>query len=125
MIEMDDDAFADMVARSVEALPEQYRAQIANVSFAIEDWARPEDYALRNLSPGSTLLGVYRGIPLTRRGHGYNMVLPDTIVIFRGPLMRMARDAADLDERVAHVVRHEIAHYFGISDERLREIGAY
>ena len=53
------------------------------------------------------------------------MTLPDRIAIFSGPLQRMARDEADLAERVGHVVRHEIAHYFGISDERLREIDAY
>jgi predicted Zn-dependent protease with MMP-like domain len=125
MVEIGDDEFEAMVAGAVDALPEQYRDQIANVAFAVEEWAQPGDYALRGLPRGSTLLGVYRGIPLTQRGRGYNMVLPDTIVIFRGPLVRLARDLADLEERVAHVVRHEVAHYFGISDERLREIGAY
>ncbi len=53
------------------------------------------------------------------------MALPDRIVIFRQPIQRLATSAADLSERVRHVVRHEIAHYFGISDERLREIDAY
>lgn len=125
MVEIDGDEFEAMVVRAVDALPERYRDQIANVAFAVEDQAQPGDYALRALPAGTTLLGVYRGIPLTRRGRGYNMVLPDTIVIFRGPLVRLARDLADLEERVAHVVRHEVAHYFGISDERLREIGAY
>jgi predicted Zn-dependent protease with MMP-like domain len=53
------------------------------------------------------------------------MALPDTIVIFQLPIQRMARDEADLERRVARVVRHEIAHYFGISDERLHELEAY
>jgi predicted Zn-dependent protease with MMP-like domain len=53
------------------------------------------------------------------------MTLPDTIVIFQQPIMRLARDEADLEQRVRHVVHHEVAHYFGISDARLHELGAY
>jgi predicted Zn-dependent protease with MMP-like domain len=118
------DEFEEMVRRGVEALPDEFRERIANVEFAVEERARPSDYA-RETPAGATLLGVYRGVPLTRRGAHYNMIAPDRIVIFRQPLQRIARDAADLEERVHHVVRHEVAHYFGISDERLREIGAY
>ena len=68
---------------------------------------------------------MYRGIPLTKRGSHYNMAMPDRSVIFRQPLQQLAFDQRDLADRVAHVVRHEVAHYFGISDERLREIDAY
>lgn len=114
-----------MVAEAVHGLPEEFRERIANVEFVVEEWARPEDFARMDLAPGSTLLGVYRGVPLTKRGAHYNMAVPDRIAIFMGPLARMARDEADLAERVGRVVRHEIAHYFGISDERLREIDAY
>ena len=114
-----------MVERAVEELPEQFRGQIDNVSFAVEEVATPMDLARMRLPRGATLLGVYRGVPLTRRGARYHMALPDTIVIFRQPIQRMARDEDDLYERVSRVVRHEVGHYFGISDDRLREIGAY
>ena len=77
------------------------------------------------LPPGAELLGVYRGVPLPNRHSGYTMALPDRIVIFQTPVQRLARDEDDLRERVRHVVRHEIGHYFGISDARLREIDAY
>ena len=103
----------------------EFGERIANVEFVVEEWARPDDYGRTNSPAGSTLLGVYRGVPLTKRGVHYNMTVPDRIAIFSGPLMRMARDEVDLAERVGRVVRHEIAHYFGISDERLREIDAY
>jgi predicted Zn-dependent protease with MMP-like domain len=116
--------FEEMVRRGVEALPAEFRERIANVEFAVEETARAGDYAFA-VPRNATLLGVYRGVPLTRRGSHYNMATPDTIVIFRQPLQRMAGDASDLATRVYHVVRHEVAHYFGISDERLREIGAY
>ena len=125
MFEMDREAFAAMVLRALDGLPEKFRARVTNLDIAIEDAAPAEDYARTRTPPGSTLLGVYRGIPLTKRGTHYNMALPDTIVIFQQPIQRMARDEADLEERVRRVVRHEVAHYFGISDERLHELDAY
>ena len=114
-----------IVMAAVATLPDEFREQIANVEFGVEDWARTDDYARTTTPSGSTILGVYRGIPLTKRGSGYNMTLPDRIVIFQQPLQRLAADADDLADRVRHVVKHEIAHYFGISDDRLREIDAY
>lgn len=117
--------FSRWVLEAVEALPAAYRARLSNIDIAVEDWARPDDYARTGTPGGHTLLGVYRGVPLTRRTSGYHMVVPDTIVIFSGPLQRLAVDEDDLRSRIARVVRHEIAHYFGISDERLHELDAY
>ncbi|MBF6599686.1 MAG: metallopeptidase family protein [Dehalococcoidia bacterium] len=123
--EVDIETFEAMVAEAADALPEAFREQIANLEFSVEDWARPDDFA-RTLTPSQMmLLGVYRGVPLTKRGAYYNMTLPDTIVVFRQPLQRLAESEDDLRRRIAHVVRHEVAHYFGISDDRLREIDAY
>jgi predicted Zn-dependent protease with MMP-like domain len=122
--ELERSEFEAVVARSIDALPDDFRSQIANLEFSVEDWARPSDYGIRSPA-GSVLLGVYRGVPLTRRGAHYNFALPDSIVIFQQPLQRLARDEDDLIDRITHVVKHEVAHYFGISDERLREIDAY
>jgi len=74
---------------------------------------------------GQTLLGLYRGVPVTRRGLGYNMVPPDRIIIFQRPIELSSRSDDEIVERVGHVVRHEIAHHFGIDDEALRRMGAY
>ncbi len=126
MHEIDREQFEAIVTDAVRVLPDEFRERIANLEFSVEDWARPDDYARTEVPPhGSTILGVYRGIPLTKRNAGYNMTLPDRIVIFQQPLQRIASDADDLAGRIRHVVKHEIAHYFGISDERLREIDAY
>jgi predicted Zn-dependent protease with MMP-like domain len=125
MYEVEFEAFEAFVAEAVHGLPHEFRERIANVEFAVEDWARAEDFSRTKAPRGSTLLGVYRGIPLTKRGSHYNMAMPDRIVIFRRPLQQLAFGEDDLVERIAHVVRHEVAHYFGISDERLREIDAY
>jgi predicted Zn-dependent protease with MMP-like domain len=117
--------FEELVARALDELPEPFASALHNVEVVIED--RPSSVDLRStrVRPHCTLLGLYRGVPLSRRGAGYNLVTPDVIAIFREPIERLARDEADLEARVRRVVRHEIAHYFGISDERLRQIGAY
>jgi predicted Zn-dependent protease with MMP-like domain len=92
------------------------RAQISNVEVAVED--EPPH--------GRPLLGLYEGVPLTRRGGGYAGALPDKITIYRGPLERLyGGDPELLDRQIKHVVLHEIAHHFGISDERLIEIDRY
>jgi predicted Zn-dependent protease with MMP-like domain len=119
------ETFEKMVVAGIEALPPGFLEQLANLDFTVEDWATHEDYARTSTAPGSTLLAVYRGIPLTRRGRGYNMILPDRIVFFQQPIQRMASTEDELAERVTHIVRHEVAHYFGISDDRLRELEAY
>lgn len=124
MVEVDREAFAELVREAIEALPHEFRERL-DVDIVVEDVARPEDYARTRTPSGSTLLGVYRGVPLTRRGGHYNMAVPDRIAIFQRPIERLARDEDDLAVRVRRVVLHEVAHYFGISDERLREIDAY
>ena len=125
MHEVDRESFEALMADGVAARPAQFRQRIENLSFIVEDWAHPQDMQQTGTRAGSTLLGLYRGIPLTRRGSGYNLAMPDVIVLFQQPLQRIARDADHLEEIVAHTVRHEVAHYFGISDARLRELEAY
>ncbi len=125
MYKVDRETFEGLVTSAVEDLPDAFRDRITNLEFVVEDLASSEDYARVRGGRSGTLLGVYRGIPLPRRGRRYNMALPDRIVIFQQPIQRLARSEADLSDRVRHVVQHEIAHYFGISDDRLREIDAY
>ncbi len=122
---VDHEAFEALVDVAVAALPRYFRDRFENVSFLVEDWADSDDLALTGTTRGGTLLGVYRGVPLPQRTSGYNLTMPDVIVIFQEPLQRMARDADHLAALVEHTVRHEVAHYFGISDRRLRELGAY
>jgi predicted Zn-dependent protease with MMP-like domain len=71
------------------------------------------------------VLGLYHGIPLTKRGAGYAGVLPDTITLYRRTIEGLARDEDHLRSLIAHTVEHEVAHFFGISDDRLRDMDAY
>jgi predicted Zn-dependent protease with MMP-like domain len=108
--------FERLVQEAIESLPAELRARMSNVGIVVAD--EPPF--------GQPLLGLYEGIPLTRRGGYYGNVLPDKITIFRGPLERLyGHDADWLVEEVRRVVLHEIAHHFGISDERLVEIDRY
>jgi predicted Zn-dependent protease with MMP-like domain len=106
--------FERLVRNAIESLPEQFRTRLDNVEIVIED------------SPGNDhLLGHYHGVPLTKRGAHYSGMLPDKITIYRIPISKRARSPEDLAERVRRTVWHEIAHHFGISDDRLRDLGAY
>ena len=108
--------FHEYAAEAVESLPPELRAEMSNVDIVVE--AEPP--------PGERLLGLYQGVPLTRRGSGYAGVLPDKITIYRGPLVRLyGNDPERLRAEVKRVVLHEIAHHFGISDERLVELDRY
>lgn len=113
--------FYELVERAVEGLPHELARLLDNVAIVVDDWP---DFStpLVSSSPEETLYGLYEGVPLTERGAGYYGVLPDKITIFRGPLERdFTKD--ELEEQVRITVVHEIAHYFGFSEERLEELG--
>lgn len=114
--------FEELVRRALDSLPEELAERVDNIDVEVHDWPSAAQLASAGVPRGATLLGVYQGVPLTRRTSGYNLVAPDRIIIFQGPLERISHDDDDLVERVRATVVHEIAHHFGISDERLREI---
>jgi predicted Zn-dependent protease with MMP-like domain len=124
---MELDAFADLVAEAIDSLPEEFLERLENVQVDIEEWPSPEDLATVGLSPGDrrSLLGLYHGVPLTDRG-AYYMAFPDRITIYQKPIEAVAgQDEESVREHVRHTVIHEIAHYYGIDDDRLEELGAY
>ncbi len=109
--------FEDLVVDALAGLPEWVHRTMENVDVLVEDLP-PRG------QPG--LLGLYEGIPLSRRGLGYAGVLPDRITLFRRNIEREARGSDErLKDIVRHTVIHEIAHHFGISDDRLRELDVY
>jgi predicted Zn-dependent protease with MMP-like domain len=108
--------FPNAIAAALDSLPDDLRERLSNVEIVLEE----------EPPPGQPLLGLYQGIPLTRRTSGYSGALPDKISIYRGPLERLyGHDDALLETQVKRVVLHEIAHHFGISDERLVELDRY
>ena len=112
--------FEDLVARAVEALPEEFQFALENVDVVVQE--SPSRRQLAGVGRGMTLLGLYEGVPQTRRTESYGMVLPDRIIIFRGPILAMCRSEAEVEAEVGRVVRHEIAHHFGMEEDELRRI---
>ncbi len=108
--------FEELVAEAIDGLPPWVLDRLENVEVIVQDHPPPGQ-------PG--LLGQYHGIPLTRRGPGYSGVLPDTITLFRSTIERSARGDQELRRLIAHTMEHEVAHFFGISDDRLRDMDAY
>jgi predicted Zn-dependent protease with MMP-like domain len=118
-------AFEDLVTEAVDGLPSELREKMDNVQVVVEEWPDRETMRLAGISHPSQLLGFYHGIPLTERTHSYFLVAPDRISIYRQPILMRCHTPAQARDMVQRVVRHEIAHHFGISDEHLWEIGAY
>lgn len=108
--------FDDLVADALDSLPDDIAALMSNVAVVVEE----------EPPPGEPLLGLYHGVPLTRRSSWYGAVPPDKITIYEGPLERhFGHDPELLRRQVRRVVVHEVAHHFGISDERLTELDRY
>jgi predicted Zn-dependent protease with MMP-like domain len=119
------DRFERLVAEAIDSLPAPFATRLHNVEVVVEVWPSRRQLHDAETAPGDTLLGLYEGVPLTERGGGYGMVLPDKITIFQGPIEQMSATEAEVQAQVKHTVVHEIAHFFGISDEQLRRMGAY
>jgi predicted Zn-dependent protease with MMP-like domain len=120
------DVFERLVAEALDGLPEELRAHMENVDVVIAEWPSALDLADAGMEKNERewLLGLYSGIPLTERGTAYAGVLPDRITLFQGPIQRVAgSDPEAIREEVRVTVIHEIGHYFGISDDRLEELG--
>lgn len=123
--------FEELVGDALDELPPFFQARMNNVVVLVDVW--PSRRVLREMGvlPGNTLLGLYSGIPLTERTHDYGLVPPDTITLYQGPIENAAavQEGGDYHDRVReevrHTVIHEIAHHFGIDDDRLVELGAY
>jgi len=121
---MDVEAFEQLVVEAIESLPEAFLRHLDNVEVIVERRPTREQRRAVGLKPWQTLYGMYDGIPLTER-HTGSLAPPDAILIFQEPLERDFRSPAALREQVRRTVLHEIAHAFGISDSRLRDLGAY
>ena len=114
MLDIPASEFDDLVAQALDEVPPELAALMDNVAVFVEDEGAPGD---------PELLGLYEGTPLTERDSMYAGVLPDRILIFRGPIMRSCETAEEVVEEIRITVVHEIAHHFGIDDDRLHELG--
>ncbi|EGJ75846.1 hypothetical protein STTU_3056 [Streptomyces sp. Tu6071] len=114
MLEMSGERFEELVAEALDTIPPELTRVMDNVAVFVEDEPPADD---------PELLGLYEGTPLTERGEWYAGVLADRISVYRGPTLRYCATEDEVVAEVAVTVVHEVAHHFGIDDERLHELG--
>ena len=120
---MDKRRFEELVVEAVEALPQRFLDKLANIDIEVRDWPSPQELRSARVPPGATLLGLYVGIPHTRRTRGYHLALPDRIFVYQRPIERLCRSDDEVRERAGRVIKHEIAHHFGLTEADLRDTG--
>ena len=112
MIDVPLERFEELVAEALDGIPTELGSLMDNVAVFVEEESR-----------GRNLLGLYHGVPLTRREAGYSGVMPDRITIYRLPILARCRTEEEVVRQVQVTVVHEVAHHFGIDDDRLDELG--
>lgn len=122
---MDSDQFEQLVLEALESMPEIFHEALDNVEIVVEQWPAWNTMRMARVRSKFELLGFYHGVPLTERTTSYNLVSPDKISIYQKPIEAQCSTPQEVRALVHRVVLHELAHHFGIDDDRLHEIGAY
>lgn len=117
---MERERFEELVARAMSELPQEFRDSLDNVDVVVQDY--PSRGQLGNERRGTTLLGLYEGVPHTKRTRGYGLVPPDKITLFQKPIEAMCRSEQEIAAEISEVLLHEIAHHFGLDEGTLRRI---
>ncbi len=120
---MEQRRFEAMVKRAVDSLPAEFYDLLSGIAVVVEDEPTPEDRATTGIPNGETLFGMYQGVPLTERHSAYGMVIPERIVIYRLPLEAEGLSRQETIWEIQRTLVHELAHHFGISEERIAELG--
>jgi predicted Zn-dependent protease with MMP-like domain len=119
---MEREKFEALVARAIDNLPPEFQRKLENVDIVVEEWPTLGQLGRAKHIHPTQLLGLYQGVPQTKRGRGYGLVLPDKISIFQKPIEAQCRFDDEIEAKVGEVVRHEIAHHFGLDERTLRKI---
>lgn len=124
MIEVSDEQFNLLITSAMDELPQERIEGLQNVAIIFEDEPSAGQHEKLKLRGDQTLLGLYEGIPLIRRGNGYNLVVPDKITLFKKALCYRASTLAELKEEIKHTLWHEIAHYYGLDHDQIYKLEA-
>ncbi|MCJ7769937.1 MAG: metallopeptidase family protein [Dehalococcoidales bacterium] len=119
---MQKERFEGLVVRAINELPSEFQGRLENVDVVVEDYPTARQLSSNKVGERMHLLGLYEGVPQSRRGRHYGMVVPDKITIFQKPIEAIARTDEEIEMEIQKVVRHEIAHHFGSSEETLRRL---
>jgi len=121
-MELTDEQFDQLISRAMDELPQEYIKGLTNVAILYAD--DPDEYQIQKsgLREGNILLGLYEGIPLTKRGGNYTFVLPDKITLFKNSILMIVRTPEELFEQITRTLWHEIAHYYGLDHDRIHAL---
>lgn len=119
MVEISDKEFEELLVQAIDKIPEKYASRLDNVGIFWEEQPTEEQRVKLKLHCNQTLLGLYEGIPLTKRGASYNLVLPDKITLFKGPICNSVNNLQELRHQIGKTLWHEVAHYFGLDHDRI------
>ena len=114
--------FEELVVLALKRLPKFFKKRMKNVDVVVEDRAPRDLLSEMGLRSPFDLLGLYQGVPLDRRGFYYGNVLPDKITLFQIPIEAICQTREEIEEKVKEVVIHEVGHYFGLDDKKLRKL---
>ena len=117
-------AFEDLIQEAMQELPREFQEKLTNVAIIVEDYPSQETVTRLNLLPDETLCGLYEGVPLTERGFA-EPLYPDRIFLFQRAIEDECESREEIKEEIKVTLVHEIAHFFGIDDDRLHALGAY
>ena len=118
--------FETMVRDALKRLPKEFKDKLQNVDVVIEEEPDMDNVRRLRLGTKGRILGLYEGVPLKDRTHYYGMVMPDKITLYKQNIERSCSESGtDVRDEIEHVVQHEIAHHFGISDKRLEDLDIY
>jgi predicted Zn-dependent protease with MMP-like domain len=119
---MERQKFEELVLRAIKELPLEFQDKLENVDVLVEDLPTRSQMSKLRIRHAGQLLGLYEGVPQTVRGQAYNMVLPDKITIFQKSVEAQCYSDKEIELEIGSVIRHEIAHHFGLDDHTLRRI---
>jgi predicted Zn-dependent protease with MMP-like domain len=120
-MEISDEQFYELMNEAMASLPKVHIDKLKNVALLLEQDVSAKERERMNLQPGTTLLGLYRGVPLSQR-QGQSMILPDTITLYKGPILATVNTIDELKKQIRHTLWHEIAHYYGLNHAAIHDL---
>jgi predicted Zn-dependent protease with MMP-like domain len=123
MYSVSGEEFHLMMEQALEEIPETFKSKIENLAFISEPYPSDSDLSRLGLKSRYSLLGLYSGIPYTHRSTWYGYVTPDRIILFQKNIESLCRNREELSAKIKEVIIHEVAHYFGMDEDEIRQAG--
>ncbi len=124
-MKMEEELFTDLVEKAVNSLPERFLRAMDNVDIVVKPLPSSEEKSASGTTFGRMVLGLYQGVPLSKRNSNYSRVLPDKITIYKNNIEKLCGTENEVVHLVRRTVEHELAHHFGFSDEQLKDLDLY